>query len=68
MLDTYSYKHHNTDRDRFPKINREVKKQESIIRYLRLKRLKESDLTLEDKLFLKNFKTAICILWGLITH
>ena len=64
MLEEYSYKHRNSDRDIFTEIDREVKKQELIMRYRRLKRLKESDLTLEDQLFLENFKAAMRIFWG----
>lgn len=47
-----------------PKIDREVNKQELIVRYRCLKRLKESELTLEDQLFLENFQIAMRILWG----
>jgi hypothetical protein len=63
MLDEYSYNHRNTDRDRFPEIDREVNNQGLLVRYRRLKRLKESELTLEDQLFLENFHTAMRIFW-----
>ncbi len=63
MQNEYSCNHRNTDRDRFPEIDREVNNQGLLVRYRRLKRLKESELTLEDQLFLENFHTAMRIFW-----
>lgn len=63
MSDEYSYKHYNTNRDKFIEIDIGVHEQELLMRYRYLKRLKESDLSLEDQLFLENFKTAMRIFW-----
>ncbi len=50
--------------DRHPEIDREYSKQKAIARYRYIKRLKESKRNLDDKLFLENFETAMCYLWG----
>lgn len=45
-------------------IDRVYCQREALIRYKRLKRQKPTELSLDDKLFLENYKTAL-YLWGL---
>jgi hypothetical protein len=49
---------------RHPEIDRECRQQKAIARYRGLKSFKESELNLEDKLFLENFEAAMHYLWG----
>lgn len=43
----------------YPEANKLYLQQEAIKRYILLKKLKQSELTLDDKLFIKNFQSAL---------
>lgn len=40
-------------------LDRELLKQKSITRYIRLKKLNQSELNLDDQLFVENFETGL---------
>ncbi|MBD2535311.1 hypothetical protein H6G97_40305 [Nostoc flagelliforme FACHB-838] len=46
-----------------PKADRAYLQQEAVKRYILLKKLKPSELTLDDKLFIENFQSALHF-WG----
>lgn len=43
----------------YPEADKLYLQQEAIKRYILLKKLKQSELTLDDKLFIKNFQSAL---------
>lgn len=47
----------------YPKVDRVYIKQEAVQRYILLKKLKQSELTLDDKLFMENFRIAYFFSW-----
>lgn len=48
---------------RHPDIDRSFERQKALIRYRQLKYLEESELALDDKLFMENFEVAMHFLW-----
>lgn len=46
-----------------PEVEAECLRQKALIRYRCLKRLKKSELDLEDRLFFENFEAAMVYLW-----
>lgn len=42
----------------YPEADRVYLQQEAVKKYILLKKLKQSELTLDDKLFIKNFQSA----------
>ncbi len=63
MQNNYSFRHPETDRDTFTDIDREIQKQQAIARYRSLKNFKNSELNLDDKLFMENFEAAMRYMW-----
>jgi hypothetical protein len=53
------------DREYFPKKDRDISRQQAFVRYLQLKRIKESERSVEDNLFIENFEAAMHYMWGL---
>jgi len=53
------------DREYFHKKDRDIFCQQSFVRYLQIKRIKESERSVEDNLFLENFEAARHYMWGL---
>lgn len=47
-----------------PEINRLYKRQEALTLYRHLKHLNQSELGLDDELFLENFEAAMHFMWG----
>ncbi len=47
-----------------PDEDREYLRQRAIIQYRLLKSLKQSDLSLDDQVFLENFEVAMLQIWG----
>jgi hypothetical protein len=64
MQEKYSDRHPERDRDSYPEIDRQIKRQKALAKYRCLKFLKKSELSLDDEMFLENFEAAMQILWG----
>ncbi len=61
-------KHLEIDRDIPSKdieIDRDIQRKKALAKYRCLKKLKKSELSIEDTLFLENFEAAMHMLWGL---
>jgi hypothetical protein len=56
MLENFKYTHPDRDRGQL--------QQQAFMRYRHIKRLKESERSLDDKLFLENFEAAMGHLWS----
>ncbi len=65
MQKDYYDRHPETDRDINQQRDRDIQRQEALVRYRRLKYLKKSELTIDEQLFLENFETAMRLWWGL---
>ena len=63
MQKSYSLRNHNVDGNVDLNIGRGIEIQLAIVRYRRLKSKRLSDLTLDDKLFIENFETAMLLWW-----
>ncbi|HEY9635700.1 MAG TPA: hypothetical protein V6D14_20010 [Coleofasciculaceae cyanobacterium] len=64
MQKDYYYRHPETDRKAYPKIDRCILRQQALARYRHLKHLNKSNLSLDDQIFVENFEAAIRLLWG----
>ena len=64
MQKSYSHRHLVPDRDTYPEIGRDIKRQQALAKYRRLKLLEKSQLTLDDEIFIENFRTAMRLWWN----
>jgi hypothetical protein len=65
MTNSYSDRHPEIDVDTFPETDRIVKRQLALVEFRRLKLLKRSELTFDEKLFMDNFEAAMLLWWRL---
>ena len=63
MQKYYSLRNPDSDGNVDPNIGRDIEIQLALARYRRLRLLKLSELTLEEKLFVENFETAMLLWW-----
>ena len=64
MQKSYFDKHPESDRDTYPETGSDIKRQLALVRYIHLKSLEKSELTLDDELSIKNIEVAIHMWWN----
>ncbi len=64
MQKSYADRHPELDRAVNQEIDRGIQMQQALARYRRLKFLEKSQLSLDDKIFIENFKTAMRVWWN----